>query len=280
MNKIRERWFLYNHGVLQNTAPHIPVESTDKVQEILKYMGGAFCRWTSDFDCGKETKWWYCIRDEKVELANFSTKQRYRINHGSKNCEVTLLEPEEVEKSVGDLFNVQVEAFKEYPEKYRPRTDKSSFHNYIMNWTKSADIWLVRDKNSSLVCGYAICKPQDEMVHLTVVKVIPQYLKNDVNAILAFEICKYYLNERNLKYVCDGERNIRHETNYQDFLVKNLNFRYAYCQLHIVYRPVVKFAIFILFPFRKLLKRLAKTQPFIYNVYCMLKQEEIAKTFR
>ena len=78
---------------------------------------------------------------------------------------------------------------------------------------------------------------------------------------------------------CDGERNIRHQTNYQDFLVKNLNFRYAYCKLHILYGTFMKNAIKILFPIRGIIYKIGEYNKTIYNVACLLKQHEYYLSF-
>ena len=37
-------------------------------------------------------------------------------------------------------------------------------------------------------------------------------------------------------YICDGERNILHETSFQNYLEKYFGFRKAYCKLNLKYR--------------------------------------------
>ena len=44
-------------------------------------------------------------------------------------------------------------------------------------------------------------------------------------------------------YLCDGQRNIRHQTNFQEFLVKYFGFRYAYTRENFFsdnYPPIVE----------------------------------------
>lgn len=57
-------------------------------------------------------------------------------------------------------------------------------------------------------------------------------------------------------YIVDGERNILHETAFQNYLEKYFGFRKAYCKLHIQYRRGVGVIVRILFPFRKLIGRM------------------------
>lgn len=44
-----------------------------------------FARWTDNFDCGYETEWWYCIKDEPFDISKINSKKRYEINKGKKN---------------------------------------------------------------------------------------------------------------------------------------------------------------------------------------------------
>ena len=45
---------------------------------------------------------------------------------------------------------------------------------------------------------------------------------------------QYYLEEKKLKYVCDGSRTITEHSNIQEFLMHNFKFRKAYCRLSFV----------------------------------------------
>lgn len=77
-------------------------------------------------------------------------------------------------------------------------------------------------------------------------------------------------------YLCDGERNIRHQTSYQDFLVTVLGFRKAPCRLNIVYHPLFKVVVKTLYPFRRMLLPFCSNK-LIYNAYCLLFQEQCAR---
>ena len=53
-------WKYYNHAAIPTTAPHEPVNMEPiKYGEIWKIKGALLARWTSDWDCGYETEWWY-----------------------------------------------------------------------------------------------------------------------------------------------------------------------------------------------------------------------------
>ena len=63
------------------------------------------------------------------------------------------------------------------------------------------------------------------------------------------------------------------------YLLKNFGFRKAYCKLHIQYRPLMKLAVNMLYPFRRIIKKFSKNK-LIYQVWCTMRQEEIHRTFR
>jgi hypothetical protein len=150
----------------------------------------------------------------------------------------------------------------------------------VINNALVQDYWLCKDKEGGEFCGYAKCVINGDVVDLAGVKVLQQYLKLEVNAALIYKISEYYLNQCNKAYICDGERNIRHQTSYQDYLCKVVNFRYAYCNLNVCYSPKIKWMIPIIYLFRTPIKYISKYSKLLYNVSCLLEQERIARLYR
>ena len=279
------KWSLYSGAlILKGRPPHADNNDVTiaEAKEALAHWGGHFCRWTTDFDCGHETEWWYCLRDTPIELNQFKSKTRNEINRGLRTTSYRLLNADEIKSLLPAMYNVAIESFSEYPAKYRPVLKINNFSKSIEQHVKSATshVWGCFDRDTGEMVGYSVCGLVDGVVHLWIVKIRPTFLKNRVNAGLVFTLCKYYLNEQSCHYVCDGQRNIRHETNYQNYLVKTLGFRKAYCRLNIVYSPIMNVVVKILYPIRGLLKLLSNHSAILYNIYCVLKQEEYARSFR
>ena len=63
-----KKWKYYNHAMIPMAAPHeeIDVEPNKKFWKDNKKA--LFARWTSEFDCGYETNWWYVIKDEPFDI--------------------------------------------------------------------------------------------------------------------------------------------------------------------------------------------------------------------
>ncbi len=272
-------WRKYQGTLLCDCEPHREAPSKAEAIAELRKSKAMFVRYTSDFDCGFPTEWWYCICDCFTPLDKLTAKQRYRVKKGLSRCNVEFLESDKqlTDSLFEEIYAVVVEAFSDYPLMYRPNILKEDFRKELLSrlTDKAQDVWLIKDAQDIKLIGYGYVTKKQTMVYLNQVKIPTKYLDTEANAAFAYKICEYYLNGQKYKYICDGERNIKHRTNYQEFLVRVLNFRYAYCRLNIFYSFPMKIAVNILYPFRNIIKHLGKHSAFLYNVYCVLKQENI-----
>ena len=115
-----DEWHYYNHAAIPSTPPHEdPDIQPVKSGEIWKMSGTPLlARWTTEFDCGYETNWWYCIKDTPFDLSSIKSNYRYKINKEIKNFDVRVIEPK---KYIQELYEVFKEAFASWPAKYRPQ---------------------------------------------------------------------------------------------------------------------------------------------------------------
>lgn len=277
-----DNWKVWQNCLLHTSPPHYDRRGIHDVyvREEIQAHKAWFARYTTDWDCGYRTEWWYCIKDTPINPDTLTAKTRYRIKKGLKNIEVRLLSKTEMLSWHEQIKKCFLESFEDYPVKYRPRNPNAeSFVRWLIK-DESLDVWIGVSAETNELCGFATCKRHDDYIYMVNVKVPTRCLKTEINAALGYRIVEYYLNNGEYKYICDGERNIRHETQYQDFLVRVLGFRYAYCKLRVIYSLKMKWIIQLLFPIRKLLWKCSDLHPIVYNVACVLKQEEIARAFR
>lgn len=270
-------WKYYNHAVIPTTPPHkIPNLEPIEDKSIWKIKGGTplLARWTTEFDCGYETNWWYVIKDTPFDISKLKAKRRYEINKGIKNFNVMEIEPLNYKE---ELFNVQVAAFSAYPEKYRPTVIKSAFFLDIENWKRYVVI-AAFSKESGELCGYALLsKESEKYVDFKVLKTNPQHEKNAINAAMVAGILEYFDDFlKNDGYICDGARSINHETAFQDYLEKYFGFRKAYSHICIEYNPKVKWLIMLLYPIRKILIKMDRIR-LVHQLNSVLRMEEICR---
>lgn len=213
--------------------------------------GGAplLARWTTDWDCGYETNWWYVIKDRPFDIGLLKSNYRYKINKGCKYFDVRVINPCEYKNA---LYKVQVAAFSAYPAKYRPAVDKKKFLQGIDSWDRY-EVFGAFYRDSNELVGYVlITKNTPNFYDLSVQKTNPQYEKLQLNAALVKGLMDHYkefLSSGGI--ICDGSRSINHETHFQDYLEKYFGFRKAYCHLRIEYNPKIEWIIKLLYLFRR-----------------------------
>lgn len=214
-------------------------------------------RWTSNFDCEHETNWWYCIKDTRFDILALSSKKRYEINKEKKNFHVKEIDPVVY---VERMIEIQEKAWRNYPKAYRRRADTEKMRNEIGNWRKYR-VFGAFDIAGGVLAAYACLEEHTDWVNFVMLKAEPASEKFAVNAAIVAGICEYY-NDRLSQnfYICDGERNVIHQTAFQDYLIKYFEFRKAYCELNISYKPPWGIAVKCIYPFRRILHRFNKTK--------------------
>lgn len=273
-------WKYYKHALLPTSAPHENVD-TEKIKNGKIWRGKwkgtpLFARWTSNWDCGKETQWWYCLKDTSFDIEKIKAKYRYYIRKGERNFNVIRINPLEC---VDDLFEVQKRAFSAYPITYRPRSiiKERVTAEIIKNHQNGLIYYGAYGRDDGCLYGFSIVRYKKDYAELLVQKTDPKAEKKQINAALVYGC----LNDmKNLFdgdfYLLDGERNVNHITGFQDYLIRYFGFRRAYCKLHITYRPLLKPIIYVIYPIRKVIKAFDSNR-IIHKVNAILKMEEISR---
>lgn len=273
-----KNWKYYNHAAIPTTAPN---EEPDMVpindgSIYINLEGGTplLARWTTEFDCGYETNWWYVIKDTPFDISELKAKRRYEINKGIKNFDVKEIDPDIY---ADELCNVQIAAYSAYPEKYRPSVNREKFISTVHHWDSHVCIGAF-DRESGMLCGYSLLSQESETyVDFKVMRTNPECEKNGVNAALVEGILRYFNSFlTHGGYICDGARSINHETAFQDYLEKYFGFRKAYCKLHITYNPRLKWVVRLMYPIRSFLLKIDGIGVF-HSINSVLKMEEICR---
>ena len=234
-----------------------------------------FARWISDFDCQQETEWYFVLKDDCLRIDKLKAKLRYEINKGNKNFITEVVDPIEY---FDDIFYVSVEAYSVYPAKYRPNLIKDTYKNQIEKMIQDGYVFIGEfDRAKGNMVGFAVLECGSDFINYRMHKVLPAQEKRAVNAALVNGVLTYY-EAGNFKYIVDGERAIKHQTGFQNYLIKYFGFRKAYCKLNILYNPLFKVLVNMLYPVRAVLGNF-KNNGLLYNVYCVLEQERIRRTF-
>ena len=231
-------------------------------------------RWTTEFDCGYETNWWYVIKDTPFDINALKAKRRYEINKANKNFQVREIKPSEYSER---MFMIATAAYETYPLSYRPRITHESFIEEIINRDSIYITYGAFSNVDGQLYGYACLRKANGYIDFTELKVVPDMERLAINAAIVNNILNDYSEFIfGGGYICDGSRSINHETAFQDYLEKYFGFRKAYCKLHIVYNPNVKWIIMLMYPIRNFLLKLNGIG-IIHQLNSVLRMEEIAR---
>lgn len=272
-------WKYYNHAMIPTCAPHEEPDLTPiqdgSIWKVHKGGTPVLARWTTDWDCGYETEWWYVIKDTPFDITLLKAKRRYEIRRGEKYFDVKPIDPKEY---IDALFEVQQEAFLAYPPKYRPIADREAFYKAARRWgTERVSVFGAFWRETGELCGYSLVNVNDGYLGLSVQKTKPRYEKYQISAALVYAILgKYRALLDGGCYIADGARNILHETQFQDYLGKYFGFRRAYCRLHVAYNPKYRWIICLAYPFRKLWRKFDGIS-IVHSLNAILKMEEIVR---
>ena len=275
-------WKYYNYAMIPATPPHeTPNMHLVENGDIWKIDGCAplLARWTTDFDCGYETEWWYCIKDTPLDIDALSSKRRYEINKGKRNFEVKRINPAEFWE---EMYEATLQAYSERPSSGNINTNKEIFKERVEKWQEPIIVIAAFSRESGVLSGFAFLIEYDRFVDFNMLRTVPSSEKFAVNAAIVTGICDYYkerLSKGDGFYISDGARNILHQTAFQSYLEKYFGFRKAYCKLHIKYRKGIGIIVNMLMPFRKVLYKLQKID-LIRKITGILSMDEISRTFK
>ena len=279
-----KEWEYYNHALVPTTAPHIEPDTSwmrdrKKWKELAEGRCPLFARWTTDFDCQENTEWWCLVKDSPFDIMSLKSNRRSLITRGLKRVDVKVIIPADYAEQ---MANVLIKAWKSYDASYQEGDDKKNLTEEFLKLTKeklgNSEYLGAFLKDTDTLIGYSIYNLYDDWIEYSVVKTDPDYLNTQVNAALAYYGLERYMKP-GIRYIMGGWRTMVHETNYQDYLLKNFGYRKAYCRLHIQYRTWVGMIVHALYPFRDLIKKFSQNR-LMYQLWCTLRQEEIHRTFR
>ena len=240
---------IYKHAWIYDGAPHGEQRlSSDSIRTMLG-QGGWMVRNTYDFDTQEPTDFWYVIKDQYGDLQELSTKTRNQVRHGLANYTIRRISAEEMLQNAYPILCAATESYKRTAD----APPETTFRDRIQYADQSMELWGAYNQKGLMV-AFAINKIGDDYCDYQTLKAMPADMKNYVYYALIHEMNRYYLQEKQLRYVLDGARSITEHSNIQPFLEDKFNFRKAYCHLRIAYQWWFGILVRCLYPFRRLIK--------------------------
>ena len=276
-------WKYYNHAVIPNTAPHITPDLTPIKDGTIWNIDGKFplfVRYTTDFNYKEDTSWYFVVKDSEYEIESLKSNRRKKITKGRKYFYIQTISARDYKS---DMASICEEAFASYPDEYRPNFSSSDYIGSIENgeWDKYAIVGVFYRLTNELA-GYVTLLEHDRYIEAQQHKVKPSFEKYYVNYALVDGMLSYF-NKKIIdqkKYIVNGNTNLVHNTAFYDLLIDHFGYRKAYCKLNIVYRPVIRPFVTILYLFRRTISHFKNIHPLIYKINAVLEMENIARKCR
>lgn len=246
---MNDTYELYKHAWIYGGAPHTEQRLTDGQTLSLLREGGWMVRNTYDFDMPDQTLFWYVIKDRFGGMEELSAKTRNQVRRGTAHYSIRQITKEELAEKGYAIYCAAAKAYKSAAKAPTP----TEFQDRIRTADDNIEYWGAFNQNNELV-AFAINKTGKDYCNYQTLKALPEDMKNYVYYALIYEMSRYYLQERRLKYVLDGARSITEHSNIQPFLEEKFNFRKAYCHLSIHYQWWFGILVKCLYPFRKIIK--------------------------
>jgi len=259
-------WRVYQKSVLQaSLKPQAVSLSADEAARLLKDSGALLVRYfTRTFDA--PTEFWY-TSCEQYQFDALSRKARNQIRRAYKTCQVKQIDASWLAANGYECYSA---AFARY-RKARPQSLASFRRNLLGDQAGPFDFWGVFADEKLI--AYAKCAVGDDYVAIVVAKFHPEHLHFYPAYALLDTILKLYVQDRG-KPVSNGFRSVAHDTNMQEFLEK-FGFHKVYCDLCVVYRPLIGLVVKALYPLQPIVERVRS----VPALGALLTQERIQRTF-
>ena len=256
-------------GAWVTEDPQYENQLTNSEIASLLNRGGYLVRNVFDFDCGEVTSFWYVIKDKFGGMEELSSKKRNQVRKSFKMCDVRMVSRE-------DMLAQGYEVYASATESYKVKAVVSAPEDYELRFSvenaKNHDYWAAYDKETGKMIAFSINYVHSEICDYETMKAMPHYQRTHYPYYgLIYEMNRYYLEEKGLKFVNDGARSITNHSNVQPFLIDTFNFRKAYCHLQLTYKWWFGIIVKTLYPFHRIIKN-AKVQA-ILNMEAMARNE-------
>lgn len=217
-----------------------------------------------NFDQKRESCFWYVVKDNFGGFDELSSRDRGKVRKAYKTFDIRKISKDYL---IQNGWKVYIKAAEHYKVKADIPT-REGFLKRMEGTDDTYDFWGCIDKETGQLAAFSINHVINDFVDYQTLKAHPAYLQKYYPFYgLFFEMNRYYLGEKGVKYVSDGARSLTEHSNIQPFLIERFGFRKAYCQINIVYKEWFGILVCIAFPFRNLIP--------IRSLKSLLKMEEL-----
>lgn len=240
-------WVVYNKMVVAK-APVCRDNTISADQErflLSRFRNAILVRSTDGFQSGPADSPWYAVTCRKfIDLDECSSKLRSHIRRGLRRCVVRQVDAEYMADNGYDVYAAAYTRYKNVKGPALSRTEWERTTRADKSFPDLRDYWAVFVDNQ--LAGYSKTMNYGNIeTAYDVSKYDPKHLGDYSAYAMQFTMNEYYLRQRQVGYVNVGFRTISHDTNIQEFRIKNFGFERTPTNLYVRYHPWVAAALSI-----------------------------------
>lgn len=230
--------------------------SDEEIRKLrTQYPKALYIRNMYDFDCTEKTNYWCVILDkfyEIDELPSKSTRKNLR-----KSLSVYTYRLATKDEMIEYGYQIQCECDERFG--IPPRYTNDEFRAFVERaFERHQEFWIGYHTESMEPAMWELISIRSDYVIENSERLSYKFIQHNPTYGLNWTIAKYYLKEKVYKYIEAGEKSLSEHSNVQDFLIDKFCFRKAYCHLQVWVHPLLRTALFLAQPFKKLLSRKSK----------------------
>ncbi len=173
---MKNKFYLYRKAWRFDGAPHNEPQLQKQEWKQLLKQGGLMVRNTYNFDCQKETSFWYLIKDHFEGFEELSSNTRKKVRRSLEKIEFRKVDNSYIKKFGYPILRA---SFDDYSVKDRI-TNSLTFENYLKECEeKEYDYWGIFDKNNNDFIGFFTVMLWKDSCEYGLVAVLPDYKRKN-----------------------------------------------------------------------------------------------------
>lgn len=262
-------WRPYQKALVPASVVPRPVALTaEQARELLDKSGALMLRYfTRTYDT--PTSFWYTACHD-YSFDSLAAKVRYQIRRAYKHCRIELVDPVWL---ADHGYPCYVAAHSKYRN---ARPESREMFDKMCRGAAGGPFEFWAAFAGDELAGFGKYFVGEDSVAGTVLKFDPRFYELRLGTAFQDAVLNHYVRGQS-KAVVIGFRSLVHDTQIHEFVLK-FGYQRVYCDLKLVYRPLVRAGVNLLYPFRSLLERVPQSSA-ATNLGALLAQEEIQRSF-
>ncbi len=149
--------------------------------------------WTTDYDCGEDTGWYYVIREAPFDLNTMTGHYRQQIRRALRLCSVRKILPSEY---ADELYNIYADELRNrYGRHIQPVTLEIFRQDCIAHDNREDIHYWAGFSKEGLLIGFMIIFVEDDHIDISTAYFWQEYQRLRVSEALHATVLDYYLNQ-------------------------------------------------------------------------------------